>query len=256
MPPKPAPIPDAEAAKPPSPPTDRAADRYFPAEDMAVARDRLEREHGGGTAWLLMVDTAELGFDDETESYAWGGFFRVGGAVNRMVVKTEGEGEVGGDLHAAEAQLLYSRAIGPYFDLQAGVRHDFEPSPTRSHLVLGVEGLAPYWFEIGASAFLSDEGELTTRFEAEHDLRLTQNLVLQPSVEAELAARDAPDLGRGAGLTSAEFGLRLRYHFSREFAPYVGVTHWRAFGETADIARAAGDAREETAVVLGLRAWF
>ncbi|WP_374516184.1 copper resistance protein B, partial [Brevundimonas sp.] len=117
-------------------------------------------------------------------------------------------------------------------------------------------GLAPHWWEVDAAAFLSTEGDLTARVEAEYDQRLTQRLILQPRFEVDLSASDIPELGLGSGLTSVEAGLRLRYEFRREFAPYVGVEWSRALGDTADLVEAAGGDPEETRFVLGLRAWF
>ncbi|MFN3726248.1 MAG: copper resistance protein B, partial [Allosphingosinicella sp.] len=126
----------------------------------------------------------------------------------------------------------------------------------RAHLVLGVQGTAPHWIEIDAAAFLSDEGELTARIEAEYDLRITQRLILQPLVEVELAAQDTPELGIGAGLSSTETGLRLRYEIVPEFAPYVGVEWEQSYGQTADFREAAGEDLGALRFVAGLRIWF
>ncbi|HEX8381568.1 MAG TPA: copper resistance protein B, partial [Allosphingosinicella sp.] len=153
-------------------------------------------------------------------------------------------------------QALWSRAINPWWNLQAGVRYDFRPDPERAHLVLGIEGLAPYWFEIDAAAFVSHKGDVTARFEAEYDQRLTQKLILQPRIEFDLAAQDVPELGIGSGLSTAELGLRLRYEFVPEFAPYVGVAYECAFGDTADFRRAAGDRAGGLNFLVGVRAWF
>lgn len=252
------PSPDAPVGAEPAPlpPTDYAAERFYSREAMDAARAQLALEHGGGRAWKVMLSTAELRPQDGDDAYAWEGEFWYGGDINRLVVKSQGEGEIGGDLHGAEAQLLYSRAIGPYFDMQAGVRHDFEPGPSRSYATVGFEGLAPYWFEVEGAAFLSEKGDLSARLEAAYDLRLTQKLILEPRAEIDLAAQDVRELGVGSGLSSAEFGLRLRYEFRREFGPYVGVSHERKFGRTADFARAAGDDVEATSLVVGVRAWF
>jgi copper resistance protein B len=160
-----------------------------------------------------------------------------------------------GDVGQAELQLLYSRAITPFFDVQAGVRQDFEPD-SRAYGVLGLQGLAPYRFEIDAAAFLSEEGDLTARLEAEYDLLLTQRLALQPRVEVEAALDDVPDRALASGFTGAEAGLRLRYEIRREIAPYVGVSWRKALGDTADIVRAAGEEDETTALVAGVRVWF
>src|SRR5690606_27669613 len=179
-----------------------------------------------------------------------------GGDIHKLWWKSEGAGELGGNTDDAEVQLLYSRAVTPYFDFQAGVRHDFEPSPQRSHAVFGVQGVRPYVFDIDAAAFVSEEGDLAGRFEGEYDLRIRQRLVLQPRVEMCFSAQAIPELGVGAGLGSVEGGLRLRYEIRRELAPYVGLALERRTGQTADFARAAGDDPRSWKLIVGVRAWF
>jgi copper resistance protein B len=122
--------------------------------------------------------------------------------------------------------------------------------------VLGIEGLAPYWFEVGAALFVSDRGDLSARLEADYDLRLTQRLILEPRLELNLSASDVPELGLGSGLTDAELGLRLRYAVTPDLSPYVGVVHEETFGRTADFAAAHGEETRDTRLVVGLRAWF
>lgn len=139
--------------------------------------------------------------------------------------------------------------------MQAGVRQDFAPRD-RTYAVIGIQGLAPYQFEIDAAAFLSSKGDLTARIEAELDQRITQRLILQPRAEVNLSAQDIPELGIGSGLDTAELGIRLRYEFAREFAPYIGVEQeWRV-GQSADYARANGEDPSVTNYVIGLRFWF
>lgn len=240
---------------PPPAPTDHAADRIFPPAAMAAARAQLRREHGEMTWASGMLETAEHRPSGDGDGYAWEGRFSYGGDVNRLVLRSEGEG-ASGDLESAEVQALWSHAIGPYFNLQAGMRQDFEPRPRRTYATLGLEGLAPYWFEVGAAAFLSDKGDLSARFEASYDLRLTQRLILEPRAEADVAFSDDPAVGVGSGLSKVELGLRLRYAITPEFAPYVGVNWDRKLGDTADLARASGEHASDTRFVIGLRAWF
>lgn len=242
----------ALAQTPPPPvPTDHTADRDFDPAQMARAREVLRQEHGGMAFSKVMVDTFEHGDD----SYAWEGEAWVGGDLTRAVFKTRGEGVDGERPETAEVQALWSRAVSPYFDVQAGLRRDMGSGANRTWAVLGTEGLAPYWFEVQGAVFLSDHGELAARGEGSWDLRITQRLILQPRAELEAAARDSDALGLGAGLTRAEAGLRLRYEFSRRFAPYIGVAWERKLGETAAIARAAGEDVEGTRFVVGIRAW-
>lgn len=239
----------------PAAPTDHAAARFYSPEAMAAARTQLAVEHGGSRYWKVMAETLEVRPSSAGDTYAWEGEAWYGGDIHRLVLKTEGEGG-GGDLHAAEVQALYGRAIGPYFNLQAGVRQDLQPRPRRTYATVGFEGVAPYWFELEGVLFLSNKGELSARLEGSYDLRLTQKLILEPRAELNISAEDTPALGLGNGLTDAELGLRLRYAFTPEFAPYIGVNYERKLGDTADLARTAGEGAGETRLVVGLRAWF
>ena len=247
--------PEIPDTPPPPAPADHAAERFYAPEVMAGARAQLRREHGGGRFSQLMARFAEYQVRDGDDGYRWDVEGWYGGDINRFVLKAEGEGGLKEGVDEAEVQTLYSRAVGPYFDLQAGLRYDFEPGQ-RTYATLGFEGLAPYWFEVEGAAFLSDRGDLSARFEATYDLRLTQKLILQPHAEVNLALQDVPEAGTGSGVSDAELSLRLRYEIRREFAPYVGVSWQRKFGGSADFARGAGEGVSSTSLVVGLRGWF
>jgi len=246
---------DIGSEPPPPAPTDHPADAIFGEAAMRPSRDQLQVEHGGSSTWMVLIDQAEWSARDGEDGFAWSGEAWFGGDDSRLVVKSEGEGS-DGDLEAAEVQLLYSRAISPYFDLQAGLRQDLQDGPKRSYAAVGFEGLAPYWFETEGAVFLSNKGEAFARVEGSYDLRLTQRLILQPRAEMNFSVQDVPELELGSGVTDLELGLRLRYQVTREFSPYVGVTLGRKFGGTADYAKAAGDDDSETSVVIGVRTWF
>ncbi|WP_239000641.1 copper resistance protein B [Novosphingobium pentaromativorans] len=221
---------------------------------MAQVRATQRRAHGGGTYSQVIVDIAEYRAIGDDGGYAWKAEAWYGGDINRAVLKTEGDGRFRGDLNGAEVEALYSRAIDPYWNLQAGLRYDFEPS--RAYAAIGVEGLAPYWFELESAVFLSDRGHIFVRAGGYHDMRVTQRLIIQPRAEINLSAQDIPSDRIGAGLSSVELGVRLRYEFTREFAPYVGV-HWeRSFANTADFARADGRDVSNASFVAGVRFWF
>ena len=233
-----------------------AADAVFGREAMAEARENLRREHGSIETYKVLIDQLEARIRSGRDGYFLNAEAWYGGDINKLWLKTEVEGDLGRKPDQAEVQALYSRAIDPWWNLQAGVRYDLHPDPERAYLVLGIEGLAPYWFEIDAAAFVSNKGDISARFEAEYDQRLTQKLILQPRVELDLFAQDVPEIGVGSGLSSAEAGFRLRYEITREFAPYVGVGYERAFGGTADFRRAAGDKAGGLNFLVGVRAWF
>lgn len=232
-----------------------AADALFDPQRMARARAYNHATHGNMATGTVFAERLEARLSDSEDAYLWDLSAWYGTATDKVVFKTEGEGEFGGGVEDAEVQLLWGRAIGPWFDLQAGVRLDVEPDTT-AYLALGVAGLAPYMIHVDAAAYVSDKGDLTARVEAEHDMRLTQQLVLQPRIEFELAAQDIPERGIGAGLPKIEAGLRLRYEFVPEFAPYIGIEYETATGRTADIIRAAGDDPGGMVFLIGLRTWF
>lgn len=234
-------------APPPPAPVTRAADRFYDPVAMAAAEARMRQEHGGMRFSQILFNLAEIQVRDGRDGYRWDGEGWFGGDIHRLVVKTEGEGTLGGRIGAAEVQALYARAIDPYWNLQAGLRQDVGMGARRTYAVVGVEGLAPYWFDVEGALFLSDKGDLTGRAEAWVDQRLSQRAILQPRVEVNLAAQDVPDQRIAAGVSSIELGLRLRYEIAREFAPYVGVNWERRYGPAG-----GGGA----ALALGIRSWF
>lgn len=249
-PPEPAPPPGA--ARGPA----HAADLLFDPAEMAAARELLRVENGDVRGAAVIIDQLEATAADGEEGYAWDVQGWSGGDINRFWWKSEGEGVFGEDVEEAEIQALYSRAIRPFFDLQAGLRQTWGADGDRTDLVVGVQGLAPHWFEVDAAAFLSSKGDLTARAEAEYDQRITQRWILQPRAEVVLSAQDIPDLSIGSGLSSLQVGARLRYEIRKEFAPYVGVEWTRSFGATRDFLEADGLGAEDTRLVAGIRAWF
>ena len=152
--------------------------------------------------------------------------------------------------------MRYARALDSYWDGHLGLRHDTGSGPDRTWLGLGVQGLAPYWFELDASVYVGSAGRSALVLEAEYELLLTQRLVLEP--RAELAVHGKADRanGVGSGLSEGAFGLRLRYEITRQFAPYIGIEWHRKFGQSAAFARDDGEAARETRTMAGVRFWF
>lgn len=234
-----------------------AADGIFGADAMRPSRKGLRAEHGDIRTAILRVKRAEAWLHDGANGYALEAGFSTGGDLNRAMVRTRLHGTFGGDADAA-LEGGWRHALDPWFNLLAGVRHDVGPGPgpDRTHAMVAINGLAPYLFEVEGAFYLSTRGELTARFEADIDQRLTQKLIVQPAIELALSAQDMPDIHTGAGLTSADAGLRLRYEFVPEFAPYIGVMHQRLFGGTARYARSRGDETAGWRLLLGLITWF
>ena len=204
-----------------------------------------------------ILNQNELRTGDGHNTYRWAGEGWYGGNINRAWFKTEGNVSADtGAVDEGEVQGLYSRAISAFFDLQAGVRYDFKPSPSRGWAAFGVQGLAPLMFEVNAFAFVSDGGNYAARVEGHYDLRLTQRFVLQPQLEANFYSRNDPQRAIGAGISDIDTGIRLRYEFRREIAPYIGIAYQTKFGRTADYARDEGVSVDELRFVAGLRLWY
>lgn len=178
----------------------------------------------------------------------------VGGDVERLWIRSEGE-IADGDVEKAELQLFYGRNVDPFWDLLIGLRQDVEPD-SETWAAAGIVGLAPYFFETEATAYLSTGGDVAVRFAQSIDIPITQKLIAEPHLELNLYAQDMPARGIGAGFSDIELGLQLRYEIARKFAPYLDLVWERKLGETASIARAAGTRVDDTTLRAGLRVWF
>lgn len=219
---------------------------------MQDARHMSMKLHGDSVNWLLLGERFERleGGVQVWEAQGW-----IGRDLNKVWFKTEGQRDRA-ETESAELQALYSRAIAPFWDLQVGLRHDGGLGADRSYAVLGLQGLAPYWFELDVATFLSEQGKASARLEAEYELRFSQRLLLQPRLELNYSFADDAAAGIGQGFSETSFGLRLRYELRREFAPYLGLEWTRAHGGTARLLTARDERREALRLLLGLRLWY
>ena len=225
--------------------------------DRAAAFPDLQRhmEHAPEVNSYVLFNRLEAWDTDHGTGQAWKGQAWIGTDLNRVWLRSEGE-RVGGRTESADVELLYGRSIARWWDVVAGIRHDFKPGASQDFAAIGVIGLAPYKFEVEATAYIGQSGQTAARFEAEYETLLTNRLILQPLVEVNLFGQNDERRGIGSGLSTVEAGLRLRYEFTRKFAPYIGVVRERAFGGTADFRRAEGEDIDDTRFVAGLRIWF
>jgi copper resistance protein B len=213
---------------------------------------------------MQMDDTAAFGrvlFDqlewqqvDDRDALVWDADAWYGNDFTKLWLKTEGE-HVAGE-YDGRAELYLNRVAARWWDVQVGVRQDFNEGPSRTWVAFGVQGLAPYWFETEATAYVGEQGRLAAVFSGEYEMLLTQRLILQPKIELNLYSKDDPENAIGSGLADTEIALRLRYEIRREFAPYVGIAWTRLYGKTADFARAEGHDTNNVQFVAGLRFWF
>lgn len=243
------PSPDAQVPKEPIPPltdADRAA--AFPPDLGGHA------VHDRGINYMVLFD--QLEFQGGSGNAAnWDNLTWVGGDRNRVWLRSEGESE-DGRLETAFVDVLWGRMFSRWWDFVAGIRQDARPGDPQTWVGGGIQGLAPYWFEVELTGYVGAGGRTHARAEVEYELLLTNRLILQPLVEAEIFGKSDPSRGIGAGLSTLEGGLRLRYEFRRELAPYVGISWQRRLFGTADLAREAGEPTGATRVVVGLRTWF
>jgi copper resistance protein B len=211
--------------------------------------------HDNAVHWFALLDRFETWDEDDAWPVAWEGSGWIGTDLDRAWVRSEGEA-VDGTVESANVELFYGRAIARWWDAVVGVRHDFGDGPSRTFAAVGVMGLAPYMFEVEATAYLGESGQTGLGLEAEYETLFTNRLILQSVIEAEAWSKDDPARGTGSGLGKVEAGLRLRYEFTRRFAPYVGIVRERLFGRTADFREARGGEVDDTRFVIGLRTWF
>ena len=233
---------------PPDPPSHPMRD--MSEEEMIELMEMNDNE----TYFMLRADSFEWRDTDAGDVFSWDAQAWYGGDYTKLWFETEGE------LHEGDVEsrneLLIDRVVARWWSVQAGVRYDIREGPSRDWVAFGVQGLAPYWFEVEATAYVGEEGRTALRLSAEYELLLTQRLILQPEIEFDVYGKDDEENLIGSGLSDAEVALRLRYEVRREFAPYVGVSWQRRFGNTADLVEAAGHDRSELQWLAGARWWF
>ena len=219
------------------------------------AQGALAAESDDPLLFSLQADELEIRDAEGSKPIAWEVQGWLGYDLDKLYFKTEGE-RADGETESSELQLLYSKAISPFWDMQIGLRHDFSPGDSQSWAVFGVQGLAPYFFEVDSALFVGESGQAGLRLSAEYELLLTQKLILSPSLEVNLYSKKDQDRRIGSGLSDLEAGLRLRYEIKREFAPYVGLNWEKKYGDTADFASLEGESTDDLQLVLGIKAWF
>lgn len=224
-------------------------------EDRIAAFPDVEGHavHGEATSSFVLFDQLEWHAGRGTGGLNVDGHGWVGRDRDRLWVRGEADSAETDDAHM---HLLYGRQLWRWWDLVGGVRQDFHPGLTAPWAAIGVQGLAPYWFEIEATAYLGTGGRTQARFEVKYELLLTNRLVLQPLLEAAIFGKPDPERGIGAGASTTDVGLRLRYERRREFAPYAGVNWHRKYRATADFAKARGEDTSGVRIVAGTRLWF
>jgi copper resistance protein B len=198
---------------------------------------------------MFLMDRFEV-LDNDENTRVWEGSFWIGYDINKLYIYSQGEATSDG-LETSQNELVYSRAIAAFWDAQIGLAYDKNADASQTWGEIAISGLAPYYFETRAALLVNGDGNVGLRLDAEYEALLTQKLILTPSLEADFYTKDTPDMNLGSGLSSIEAGLRLRYEFIRELAPYIGVTWEKTFGNTRDY-----NPIDETSLMVGVRFWF
>lgn len=203
----------------------------------------------------VLVERLEWQSAERADALDWDMRAWLGRDLERLWLRTEGE-RTQDNTQTAQLELLWGHAFARWWELVGGARLDAAPGSSQAWAVIGIQGLAPYSVEVQATAYFGESGRTALQIEAQYELLLTNRLILQPLLELDFYGEDDPQRRIGSGLSTTELGLRLRFEWRRELAPYVGVTWIRKWQETADLARLAGESAEETRWVAGLRFWF
>ena len=204
---------------------------------------------------MVLVDQLEVSNADDSNPWILNGQAWVGQDLKKLWFKAEVE-NTDSKIEEAEIQALYSQAVAPFWDFQIGLRQDYRPDLNRTWGVIGLQGLAPYFFEIDGALFIGESGHTALRLGVEYELLFTQRLILTPEIDVDFYGQNDAEFGTGSGLSNVETGLRLRYEIRREFAPYIGVNWSKSFGNTAGFSRDEGEDVEDLQWVIGVRAWF
>ncbi|ELP97910.1 copper resistance protein B [Pseudomonas syringae] len=211
--------------------------------------------HDSAINSYFLADKLEWQDANDGSALAWDLSGWIGGDIDRLLLRSEGE-RTNGKTEEAEIQALWGHSISPWWDVVAGARQDFKPGAPQTWAAFGLQGQAISDLDIEATAFIGEAGQTAARLEADYDLQLTSNLVLQPTAELNFYGKNDPQRGNGSGLSTSEFGLRLRYEITPQFAPYVGVSWDRSYGKTADYAREDDEDTQDARLVVGVRMWF
>jgi len=225
------------------------AQQHF--NNMAVHDDKI-------FATLNMQRLEYHWLDDGDQALVWDLQGWIGNNYHKIYLKSEGEALMnpGHEIEEFTLELLYSRNVHRFWDVQLGVRHDFDPAPERSFFVVGIQGLAPQWIELEAIAYVSEDGDASVALELEYEILITQRLVLLPRLETGISLHDVPEYAQWKGFTDIELGLRLMYHIQRKLAPYVGVNWHKMVGKSANRIEAMGGDSKSVAAVVGVHFWL
>lgn len=229
------------------------------AGPLQAQEDSAKKTQTAKTFWGVSAEKLEYRYSDSDEELGvieGDAFYGTDELKFRWLFSGEWE-EADNAWETLENQFVGQIPVDDFWDAKAGIRIDTPEGSDRVYGVLGLTGLAPFWFEVDTNLYVSDEGDTSVDFEAEYELLVTNYWIVSASFETLVALSEDREINVGKGLNSTELGLRLSYDLlDRSFSPYIGVVHERKYGDTADLSRASGGGTEDWFAVVGARVMF
>ena len=217
------------------------------------------REHGGQIYQAIAIKNAWIVDDDgrgsaSTELKTW-----VGSDKNKIFIQAHVE-KAESEKTQTETKLLYSRNVTDFWDVQTGVRYQYQPEQKYAQnqwdAVLGLHGLAPYFFETEAYIYAGQNQRWQLSLETTRDVLFTQKLIAQPYLNADVIFNDESSYASKSGLSKLRIGLQTRYEISKKIMPFIDVAYAYNKGLKQTELQSATDSKKGWLYGLGLTLKF
>ena len=201
------------------------------------------KEHGAQVYAVTTIDSQWRMNNDDQGIWKTELESRIGTDENKIFFKLHADRPESEEL-SLEAKLLYSRMISDFWDAQVGMQYRVEKvqlnaqyTDTEEHLdaVMGLHGLAPYFFETNAYLYMGADQYVALSLETERDLLLSQKLILKPYLDLSIVLSDESKYAQKTGLSRATAGLEARYEISKKVMPYVDIAYEYSKGHTENL---------------------
>ncbi|MEG0482343.1 MAG: copper resistance protein B [Acinetobacter sp.] len=206
--------------------------------------------------WLLNED-GEGALKSEFET-------RIGTDENKIFIKAHLDKH---ESHDAEydVKALYSRMISDFWDAQIGARYRVEKVALDHHrkdteekldAVIGLHGMAPYFFETDAYLYAGEDHFAGFSLETERDLLLTQKLIFKPYLDMDVIFSDDSKYAKKSGLSNITAGLETRYEISKKVMPYLDIAYEYSKGNDSTAWQLESDSEKGWLYGAGIRFKF
>ena len=186
------------------------------------------KEHGGQIYQQTTIESKWLRNDNGQGALKSKLETRIGTDENKIFIKVHAD-KVESQQAEYYAKLLYSRNVADFWDVQAGMRYRNDPNrevdQDQVDAVLGLHGMAPYFFETDAYVYIGQDRQVSFNLETERDLLLTQKLIIQPYLDINMVLSDDSNYAKKTGLNSVQVGLETRYEINKKVMPFMDVAY-------------------------------